>query len=91
MSRNVGDTNVLTRQEMRRLKPILTFEEYEQIVRRIINTAINGENEKNALQAAFYIVDRMEGKIPETINHNVSGKTVKELLTGADSTEGNNE
>lgn len=79
--KNKGDTHITTRQEIRRLQQILTFDEYERIVRRIINTAINSDNEKNALQSAFYIIDRIEGKIPSEININdVSKRTLKDLL-----------
>ncbi len=78
--KKIGDTHLSTRQEIRRLKQILTFDEYEQIVRRIINIAINGDNDKNALTAAMYIIDKLEGKTPDVV---IAGNTLtaRDLLS----------
>lgn len=74
-------TQHTTKQEIRRLKAILTFEEYEKIVRRVINIAITSENEKSALTAAMYIIDRVEGKVPvDVIVNDNSSEAYKRYL-----------
>lgn len=77
---NKGDTHTTTKQEIRRLKAILTFEQYEQIAQRLINTAINGEKDRDAIQAAIYIIDRMEGKIPVETNVTIADRKILSQL-----------
>lgn len=89
MADNKRGLGIVTKQEIRRLKEILTFEEYESVIRRLIDTAINAEKDRDALQAAIYIIDRIEGKIPVSADINVTGnRTINDLLKNADENTG---
>ena len=83
--KNIGDYNIVTRQEIRRLREILTFEEYEKVVRRIINMAINSESEKIALDAATFIVERIEGKLPNEVTVTERTMSIADAITDDES------
>lgn len=81
-------TYTVTKQEIRRLKQILTFEQYEQIAQRVINIAIHAEKDRDALEAAKFIIERMEGRLPVEVTADITSRTtLSDILTDDTSEE----
>lgn len=73
--------NYAERQLRKQLKDLVSPEQYAQIVQVLIDTAISGDKASDRINAAKIIIDRIEGKLPETIQHIVdSTVSVKDIL-----------
>lgn len=71
------------------LKDTITPEQYHAVLQRLIQTAISGAKDIDATNAAKIIIDRLEGKIPESIIHHIANSlTIDDILNSPGNTNG---
>lgn len=82
MARTEGAIGIVQRQLHRFTKEIVTRDQYEEIINVLIDIAINGKKDSDRLKAIQLIQERLEGRLPETIQHTVNGGlSARDLLT----------
>lgn len=89
--RPVGSVGVNERRLRKTLREIITPEMYEEVVLSLYDIAINSNSPKAKIDASKFIVERIEGALPQVIETNVSGESIKDILARVNNTTGNTE
>lgn len=83
MSRQLGNPNAHTRKLHRTVKEIISEEQYAELVLDLYRQAMQNKDERVAFAAKKLIIEYMEGKPREQVEHTIhSGLTVGEVLSG---------
>lgn len=81
VGRPFGSGGITERQTRKTLRELITPEQYQAVIQRLIDIAMNGKKDVDAINAAKIIIERLEGKVPEQILHSIqSTLTVDDLL-----------
>lgn len=77
--------NYAERKLRKQLRDLVTPEQFAQVVQSLVDIAISGAKDSDRINAAKIIIDRIEGKLPETIMHHVQNNlTIDDILPKGD-------
>lgn len=82
MAKHLGSLNSQTLKLRRTLREIVTPEEYEAVVRELLEMALGDKDRRVQLAAIKLICEYYEGQPPQRIEHTLqsAGLTIKDIL-----------
>lgn len=85
--RPIGTVGITERRTVKTLRELITPEQYAQVIQSLIDIAMTGAKHSDRINAAKIIIDRLEGKLPETILHQIQNNLTIDDILPRDSNE----
>lgn len=82
MGRPINALGRVERRLHKALRNIVSEDDYEKVVMQLLSDALTAEKTADRINAAKIIIERIEGKLPDTVIHNVNAPMydIDELL-----------
>lgn len=80
MARPPGAVNSATKLFQRKVRDIISDDEYIAVIKSLIDTALNSRSPNAKVAAAKIIIERVEGNLPQIIGPQESVVTVESIL-----------
>lgn len=80
VGRPKGSLGVSERRIRKVMNEVINADMYETVILSIYDMATTGNSSRVKIDAAKFIVERIEGSLPQVVNNNVMSNTINDLL-----------